>query len=122
MELETLPYFISLLISISIGLYAWQRRSMPGAMPFAILVMGQASWTLGYILELASTTLGAKIFWDNFQFIGAAIWPAALLAFALDYTGRKLVYPRIIWGVIVAVITVNRPSFVPQSGSVTTRS
>jgi PAS domain S-box-containing protein len=110
MELETLPQFVpyiaSLLISLGIGYYAWQRRAVPGAVPFAILVFAQAAWTFGYIFELASDTLDAKIFWDNFQFIGGAVWPAALLAFAVEYTGRKLANPRVIWGLVMMITAV----------------
>jgi PAS domain S-box-containing protein len=92
-----LPYTLSFFISLSVAIYAWQRRSVPGARPFALAAASQSIWTLGYILELNSDTLAAKIFWDDMQYIGTFIWPLAFLAFALAYTGRSLARPFLVW-------------------------
>jgi PAS domain S-box-containing protein len=88
------PYVASLTISFGVGLYAWQQRHLMGAAAFAAVSWAQALWTFGYIFELASTTLAGKIFWDDFQWIGAAIWPIALLLFALQYTNYYSGYHR----------------------------
>lgn len=100
-----LPYLISLGISAGVSYYAWQRRKMVGAAPFAVVSLAMALWTLGYIFELTSPTLAAKIFWDNAQWIATFAIPLAMLAFALQYTGRKLSHPRQVWG-IFALISV----------------
>lgn len=68
--LYLLPYIISLIVSVGVGTYAWRRREVAGARAYAWVTFSQASWILGYILELLSPGLGGKIFWDNFQFIG----------------------------------------------------
>lgn len=85
-------YFLSLLISLTVGGYAWKRRSEIGAFSYAFVAFSQGLWTCGYILELLSPDLEGKIFWDNFQFIGAAGWQVAFLAFTLQYTGRKVAH------------------------------
>ncbi|MCL4263518.1 MAG: PAS domain-containing protein [Anaerolineae bacterium] len=92
-----LPYAISFLISLSVALYAWQRRGVPGARPFALVAASQATWTFGYIFELNSDTLAAKVFWDDIQFVGAFVWPLTFLAFALAYTGRPFKRPYLAW-------------------------
>jgi PAS domain S-box-containing protein len=92
-----IPYVISMTISTVVGIYSWRRRAVSGARAYAILALGQASWTFGYIFELASPGLKGKIFWDNFQFIGGDIWFIAFLAFVLDYTGRSLSHPKRTW-------------------------
>jgi GAF domain-containing protein/PAS domain-containing protein len=48
------------------------------------------SWLVGYVIEVNVKTLEAKVFWDDFQFIGAFYAPIALLVFALQFTGRKV--------------------------------
>ncbi len=95
-----LPYALSLLISLSVALYAWQRRGVPGARPFALVAASQSVWTFGYMFELNSETLAAKIFWDDLQYAGALVWPLAFLAFALDYTRRPLRRPFLVWSLL----------------------
>ena len=101
--LNLIPYFVSFVISGSIGLYAWRQRAVPGAEPYAWVALSQAAWTLGYIFELMSSNLETKIFWDNVQFIASAITAPALFAFALEYTERRLTHPRAIWTAIVII-------------------
>jgi hypothetical protein len=116
MSLQTLPYLVPYLISVAIstgiGVYAWRRRDVAGAVPFALGALSQASWTLGYAFELASPGLEAKIFWDDIQFIGASVSPLAFLAFAFQYTGRRLAHPWRTFG-LLAVPRTSFPSSHP---------
>jgi PAS domain S-box-containing protein len=100
------PYLISVLISAGIGLYAWRRRTVPGATPFALAALAEAQWTLCYVFELLSPGLQAKIFWDNVQWVGMLLWCPAFLALALQYTGRKLSHLRRTWGLLTAVSVI----------------
>ncbi len=72
-----------------LAVYAWRRRSVPGALPFVALMICGIQWALGSGLELASGTLSGKIFWAGFQ--GAWHIPAATagLWFALDYADLR---------------------------------
>jgi len=107
MSWQTLPYLMPYLISVAIstaaGFYAWQRRAIAGAGPYAWYALAQASWTLGYVFELTSPGLETKIFWDNTQFAGMFVAPMTLFAFALHYTGRKLPHPKRAWGLLAAL-------------------
>lgn len=101
-----IPYLVSAAISFSIALYAWQRRSVPGAAPFTVVAFSQTVWTMGYIFELGSPSLTSKIFWDDLQFLAMVIWPLAFLAFAQQFCGRKFKRPFLTWGLIVMPMVV----------------
>ncbi len=81
-----LPYFLSIAISTGVGILAWKRRSVAGARAYSITALLQASWTLGYVFELLSSSTPAKIFWDNTQFFGMLFSPLAFLLFAFEYS------------------------------------
>jgi len=44
---------------------------------------------VAYALELASTDVPTKIFWNQMQYVGVVIVPATWLVFTLQYTGRE---------------------------------
>jgi PAS domain S-box-containing protein len=48
-----------------------------------------AEWSLGYVLELGSVDLSAKIFWGKVQYVGIALVPVAWLVFALKFTDQE---------------------------------
>jgi len=91
--LYLIPYVVSLILSTSVGVISWRRSDLVGARAYALIAFGQASWTFGYIFELASPTLEGKIFWDNFQFIGGPFWFIGFLVFVLHFTGRRFQRP-----------------------------
>jgi PAS domain S-box-containing protein len=80
-----IPYFFSFVITIAISVYAWKRRSIYGNTVYAFTMLAEASWISGYILELISPTLKAKIFWNDFQFIGILYAPVFLFIYILQY-------------------------------------
>jgi PAS domain S-box-containing protein len=83
-------YLISLTISVAVAAMCWDRRAQAdGAGAYAVVAFSQASWTLGYVLEVSSASLEGKLFWDNFQYIGVAGWAVAFGWFVLDYTGHR---------------------------------
>jgi PAS domain S-box-containing protein len=100
------PYVLSALISAGVGLYALNRRTVAGAVPFAWTALLQALASAGFILELLSLSLQAKIFWDNVQFVIIAISPLVILAFVFRYTGRRLAHPWRTFGLLAAPIAL----------------
>ncbi len=89
MNINYLPLFLSLFLTASVGIYAWLHRQGPGIKTFAYVTLAELSWSVGYFFELSSRDLGAKIFWDDFQFIGSMFTPLLLLIFAYEYTGHE---------------------------------
>jgi PAS domain S-box-containing protein len=83
-----LPVTASALISAVVAGFLWRRRPAPGATAFCLLMLVVAQWSLAYALELASSTFSAALFWDNMEWLGAALAPTLWLVFVLQYTGR----------------------------------
>jgi diguanylate cyclase (GGDEF)-like protein/PAS domain S-box-containing protein len=85
-------YVVVLLVTVLIGgavaLAAWRRRHAPGARALAVLMLGQAWWSLGYALDLAGVPRPEPLFWSKMMFFGVVVGPAAFFAFTLQYTGR----------------------------------
>ena len=93
------PYIIPLItaatISVVLAVFVWRRRPAPGLMPFLLLLLSVAEWSLGYALELGSIHLATKVFWSQVKYMGVAFVPLFWLTFALQYTGRtKWLKPR----------------------------
>lgn len=99
---------ISATISLGLAFYAARRRTVPGALPFALLLVGAFIWTTGYLCELTFTSLAAKIFWDNVQFLGTDVIAVGVLLFGLTYTRRNVSIRQWIGlpGLMVAVSTL----------------
>lgn len=93
--LYLIPYIVSLIISIGVLFFAWRRRQSPGALAFSWYVFGQSLWIAGFILELISTDLGNKIFWDGFQWLATLFLVITLPIFAIQFTGLKIRHQRI---------------------------
>ena len=92
MDWRTSPYGFSLLVtaalSTSIFWYAYKRRKVPGAIPFALMMLAVTEWSLTYALELGSMGAAIKFFMLKTEFIGILIIPTAWLLFSLQYTGH----------------------------------
>lgn len=83
---------VSVLLAMILAFYAWLRREVAGATPFMFMMAGVMVWGMAYIMEILSSPLEAKIFWDNIQLSGADILITAIFVFVLVYIGsaRKL--------------------------------
>ena len=99
MSLQTLPYLLvytaAFIVSILVFYFSWKNRTAPGVRAFAVAVLLEISWLFGYVFEVNAATLQAKIFWDNFQYIGSLYAPIALLIFSLSFVGWKINVRRI---------------------------
>ncbi len=83
-----LPLVIAAAVSFAVAVFAWRRRTAPGATALALLMLAAAEWSLVYALRLASVDLPAKIFWSQVRYVGIVVTSTAWLVFALQYTGR----------------------------------
>ncbi len=84
-----IPYILSLAVITGVGAYTLNRRTVPGARAYAIAVLFQALWTVGFIVEMLNRTLNAKLLWDSLQWVPALFGPVATLFFALEYAGIR---------------------------------
>ncbi|MCD6344199.1 MAG: GAF domain-containing protein [Anaerolineae bacterium] len=83
-----LPLIVAAAISFAVAVFAWRRRTAPGATALALLMLAATEWSLAYALRLASVDLPAKIFWSQVRYVGIVVTSTAWLVFALQYTGR----------------------------------
>ena len=95
-------------VATLLTLFAWRRRHAPGTVPFMLLMLSVALWSLAYALELGSPDLETKLLWTKIKYFGVVIAPAAWLFFVLMYTKRKrwLSLPKIVLLAIVPLITL----------------
>ena len=88
-----LPYYIifntAILAFLLVLFFSWKNRAGRGVKAFILSATLELTWFIGYMLELSSNTLDRKLFWDNFQYMGALFAPIALIIFSLQFTKRK---------------------------------
>ena len=85
------PFFTAILLVV-LSVYAWRRRRIPGALPFAIGSLFAALWVAGSLLEYAAIDVSVKIAWLKFQAVWQLPVVTAITCFVLEYTwpGRWL--------------------------------
>ncbi len=80
---------LAALNSAGLAIYAWRRRSAPWTTAYAFMMAIISCWVFTYVLQLVSTTLGAKIFWDDVQSAASNTMGANFLMLSLTYTHRS---------------------------------
>jgi PAS domain S-box-containing protein len=81
---------------VAVFFYAWRNRSGAGIKFFAWSILFEFSWLIGYFIEVNSSSLETKVFWDNVQYIGAFLAPVFLVGFAAEFTDIKINTRRLI--------------------------
>jgi PAS domain S-box-containing protein len=96
------PYLLILILTVFVALFtaavAWRRRTAPGALPFALLMLAVAWWAGWRALEGAAVEAGIKLTFGKLEYAGIASVAPLWLIFALSYceldrwlTRRKLI-------------------------------
>ena len=98
-----LPYLISLAISAWLVFYAWMHRQAQGARAYTWQSLIQTLMVFGFILEMLSSKIGDKMFWDKFQWIVTSLATITIANFAVQFTGYKIKNPLVFWGLITSV-------------------
>lgn len=80
---------VAALLAVAIGLFAWRRRDVPGALSLMLLAISVAVWSGGYAFELSSTRFETMLFWARVQYLGIVTVALEWLAFSLQHTGRE---------------------------------
>lgn len=86
------PSLITFLLLPVLAVYAWRRRSLPGALPFAIGSLLAALWAAGSVFEYAAIDVATKILWVKVQSVWQLPTVTAITCFILEYAwpGRWL--------------------------------
>jgi PAS domain S-box-containing protein len=113
-----LPYLASWLISVSLGAYGWSRRNTPGATGFVMMCWSEALWTFGFVVESMSISLGAKISWDNVQFIAMFGTVISAVVMAHEYSRHDTVDRRRLWVYLSILPAVWLPLIILDPGGI----
>ena len=82
-------YLAAVALSLTAGLFAWNRRRAPGGMWLFGMLMATAAWSLAEMFDFSSLQLPAHIFWGQASYLGATTAPVFFMLFALEYSGRS---------------------------------
>ncbi|AJQ97225.1 histidine kinase N-terminal 7TM domain-containing protein [Gynuella sunshinyii] len=106
-----LPFLMAFLISLTLMVYGFRIRNSMTARLFAWYAAAIAIWQLTSVLELASLSASAKLFWTSIKYLGSATAPVLGLLLALSATRRGhylkkrwLTVPLWIWGISTIVV------------------
>jgi signal transduction histidine kinase len=79
------PTYVILLFLLILAVYSGRRRSVPGALPFAISCILSALWVAAVLLEGAAGEPGAKVFWIKVQQVFQLPSTISITCFLLEY-------------------------------------
>jgi serine phosphatase RsbU (regulator of sigma subunit) len=99
---------------VALAWFSWRRRSVPGAVPFAVGCVFTALWAAGSFMEYAVADVATKIFWVKFQSVWQLPATTAITCFILEYvwpgrwlTRRNLALLSIVPLLILALALTN---------------
>jgi PAS domain S-box-containing protein len=81
------PALITLASLAVLGWYAWGRRGVPGAAPFAVGCFFAFLWASGTALEISAVDFSTQVFWAKFQAAWQLPTVTAFTCFILAYAG-----------------------------------
>jgi len=84
---EAVPIGIAAVVSGTLAVFAWRRRSMPMAPAFATMMAGETIWALGSALEPSIVELPIKRLCIDVRLLGTVTAMLGLMAFVFRYTG-----------------------------------
>src|SRR5512142_1277828 len=99
------PSIFTILLLTVLAIYAWHRRSLPGASWFVIYCLLGVPFLGGKVIEFLAVDFQTKIFWFDFEYLWWLLGTTALTCFVLEYAWRRRwVTPRNL--VLLSIIPV----------------
>ncbi len=93
MNFSYTPYLLPFILAFGLVGFlqrrAWRFRRKPLGSAFLRMLFALQIWTFGFILEIAATDLGGKLFWANIQFLGIIPLPLFWFEISLLFTGHS---------------------------------
>ena len=85
-------------VALAVAVYSWRMRDTFGSVPLLLLALVASGWLLAYGLEVASTTMDAKLLWVKVQWMALTLAPLLWLACAARGANNgQLVFGRGRW-------------------------
>ena len=85
---SAIPFLVAAAVSGLLAVFAWRRRGLAMAPAFAVMMAGEAAWSLFEALELLFVEISAKEPFFELRVAGAVTAILGLLAVVLRYTGH----------------------------------
>ncbi len=98
-----LPYAISMLVPLGVGIYSFRHRSVNGAMQYGWIAINRFIGNLAFVLEMADSTLNGKLFWHSVGLLSLAVIAVLFAAFVFAYTDHKLKNPKLTWAALLFI-------------------
>ena len=117
MALYISPLVVSAAVLVALLVVTWRSRSDPVAPWFAATLVAFLIWTVGYVFEILSSSLGAKLWWADFEFIGIALLPVVWFQVVRRYTGHGPL-PRWSAALLGAFVVVSVAVFAANPGRI----
>ncbi len=80
--------FLAAIVSATLALIAWQRRSTPGALAACLFSLAMCWWSATYALHWSGVPRPSPYFWLDLTYVGVVTVPAFFWVFVLRYTDR----------------------------------
>ena len=77
----------SLVLIVSVIIYAWRKRANAGALQLCLAAVFMLIWAASSFAEVLADSFAAKLMWRNITQIGVFYAPAACLTFSITYSG-----------------------------------
>ena len=102
----TWPAACAALLQVALAVFAWRRRTEPGAGPFILACFFGAAMAAGSVMEYTAGDIAAKIAWIKFQNVWSLPAATAVTCFILEYAwpGRWLTRRNLILFAVVPLI------------------
>jgi PAS domain S-box-containing protein len=102
----TAPLLIIIALLFSLAVYAWNKRQIPGAKAFILLMINLVLWSLCHLGEWIFTDPQVKLFWADTQYFFVATVPILWFIFALQITGQsRFVRSRLVLLLLIVPMT-----------------
>jgi hypothetical protein len=105
----TIPLIAAVIILAATAAYTWWRSPVAGAKIVALLIGIGAVFLFTYTMEISSSDLPTKVFWDKVQFMSITVIPVLWLVYVLQFTGHEKWMTRgnlLLLAVVPALLTV----------------
>ena len=91
------PLLFSSAFSGLIAYLVWQRRSLPGNLPFTWIMGLSSGWAITILFQLNSSSFSSKLFWLRIEFSITLLIPIFAIIFAWQYIQNSVKWP---WSVL----------------------
>ena len=108
LRFEYTPYIwvtlATLVFPVALVFHALRNRSVPGAVPFLVVLVTVIPWIVGNGLELLSADDETRIFWFRFQAVLFLPVVTAVLCFVIEYSGMGIWLARPVLAVLAVPV------------------